>query len=71
MPYAEGILVASTFTSIGYALIAVTTAFAIARVAAHFVAPKKIDIEDGLVLLAFVTNVTLCSLNIAVAPVQD
>lgn len=71
MPYPEGILAASTIISIGYALIAVTSAFAIARIGAHFVAPKKISVEDGMVFLAFASNVAMCSVNIALAPIQD
>jgi len=58
-------------TSTGFALIAVTSAFAVTRIAIHLVAPKRLTAEDGLTFLAYVTNVAMCSLYISLAPIAE
>jgi hypothetical protein len=60
---------ATEITSTGYALIATTSAVAVARIGIHFAAPKRITLEDGIVFLAYVSNVAMCSLYISLAPV--
>ncbi|KAJ4299585.1 hypothetical protein N0V90_004831 [Kalmusia sp. IMI 367209] len=55
-------------TSTGYALIGVTSLFAIARLGIYWVAPRRPTIEDGLVFFAYISNIAMCSLYIALAP---
>lgn len=63
----EGSFSPSDIFSTGCAMVAVTSAFAVARIATHFIAPRKITIEDGLVFLAYASNLTMCSLYIALS----
>ena len=57
--------------STGYALIAITSFIAIGRIGTHFITPKRITFEDGFVCLAYICNVAMCSLYIALAPTAE
>ncbi|ORY16878.1 hypothetical protein BCR34DRAFT_635246 [Clohesyomyces aquaticus] len=51
-----------------YAMVAITSAFAVARVAVRIARPKAMAIEDWLVLLAYVFFLTMSILYIVVTP---
>lgn len=50
-----------------YAFIGVTSAFALARIALHWLAPRRPTYEDGLVFFAWICDVAMCSLYISLA----
>ncbi|KAF1978806.1 hypothetical protein BU23DRAFT_448510 [Bimuria novae-zelandiae CBS 107.79] len=54
--------------STAYALIGITSAFALARIAISFVTPRHLTLEDALVFFAYVENLAMCSLYISLAP---
>lgn len=54
--------------STGFAFIGVTSFVALARLSIYFVAPRRPTVEDGLVFLAYISNIAMCSLYISLAP---
>lgn len=66
-PWAPNAFTDTEVISTGYALIAVVTLFAIARICLHFAAPRRITVEDCIVFLAYMTTVTMCALYISLA----
>jgi hypothetical protein len=57
-----------TLQRTGYAMVAVTSVFVIARAAIQVVRKKKMEVQDFLVYASFIFYVSVCSLYLFMAP---